>query len=66
MANIIYVCKSLDKNRKIEISTSTGSYVTQISESHQSAYIQGEEVLITRPDGRTLIYSVRGSYKRLI
>lgn len=61
-----FICESIDRNRRLNIFTTKGGYVTQISIEHKSAYIQGEEVLVTLNNGRTAIYSVRGSYKRLI
>ena len=61
-----FICESVDNNRGLNILTTKGNYVTKISVEHRSAYIQGEEVLVTLKNGRTAIYSVRGSYKRLI
>jgi hypothetical protein len=61
-----FVCQSLKNNDALKIMTTKGNYVCQITIKHTSAYIQGEEVLITMKDGKTVIYSVRGSYKRVI
>lgn len=61
-----FICESINKNRGLRILTTKGGYVTQISVEHESAYIQGEEVLVSLKNGRTAIYSVRGSYKRLV
>jgi len=62
-----FVCESANNNKALVIKSATkGGIVCQIRVDHKSAYIQGEDVLITTPENRTVIYSVRGSYKRML
>lgn len=65
MNKITYIAQSITP-KAIRIFTTSGTYKCTINEDHKYAYVQGEEVLVTRNNGRVAVYSVTGGYKRLV
>lgn len=61
---VTYSCRPAANGKSVIINTTSGSYVNTISgPEFTSVVIQGEEVIFTLKNGRTAVYTVRGSLK---
>ena len=61
---VTYCCRPSADGKKVVINTTSGGYVNTISgPEFTSVVIQGEEVIFTLKNGKTAVYTVRGSYK---
>jgi len=60
----MYFCRRSHDAKGIDIFTTQGSRIGRLNvPEYDSAVIQGEEVIIQLKNGRTMVYTVKGSCK---